>query len=186
MIRARTVAPHALPLGIYAVLTVAVTWPIAIHPASLVPHDLGDPLLSTWVLWWNAQVLPFSETWWNGPFFFPASSTLTFSDHRVGLGIISTPAILLGASPLAAHNAVFLLTFFLSAAAAYALGFSLTRSREAAFIAGLVFGFNPYRADHLSHLELLASYWLPCHFFRCIGGRSRSKAVGSSRRPSAC
>jgi hypothetical protein len=161
MMHGRTFAPHALSLALYGILTVALTWPIAVHPSSLVPHDLGDPLLSTWVLWWNAHVLPFTDQWWNGPLFFPSPNTLTLSDHRVGLGIISTPAILLGATPLAAHNAAFLLTFFLSAASAYALGFSLTRRPEASFIGGLVFGFNPYRADHLPHLELLASYWLP-------------------------
>jgi len=67
-------------------------------------------------------------------------------------------------SPMAAHNLAFLLSFFLSACAAYALVFTLSRSRTAAFLAGLVFGFNPYRADHLPHLELLSSYWLPVVF----------------------
>ena len=56
MIRQRMVARHALPLGLYGLLTVALTWPITLHPASLVPHDLGDPLLSTWVLWWSSSL----------------------------------------------------------------------------------------------------------------------------------
>lgn len=145
----------------YAGLTVALTWPLVLHLGTRVPNDLGDPLLSMWTLWWNAQVLPFTARWWDGLAFFPAAQTLSFSDHRVGLGLIATPAMWLGASPVTAHNVVFLSTFFLSALAAHALCFSLTRSMSAAVIGGLVFGFNPFRAGHLSHLELLASYWLP-------------------------
>jgi hypothetical protein len=152
---------HAAALLVYGVLTVALTWPLATQLGSLVPHDLGDPLLSTWTLWWNAHVVPFTDRWWDGLAFFPARRTLTLSDHRVGLGLITSPLIWLGVSPLAAHNVSFLATFVLSAAAAYALCFTLTRSASASFIGGLVFGFNPFRAEHLPHLELLASYWLP-------------------------
>jgi hypothetical protein len=99
--------------------------------------------------------------WWNGLAFFPARHTMTLSEHRLGLWPITSPLIWLGISPIASYNVAFLSSFFLSALAAYALGLTLTGSRSAAFIAGLVFGFNPFRAGHLSHLELLASYWLP-------------------------
>jgi hypothetical protein len=159
--RLRRLLPHAPALLVYAVLTIAYTWPMVGALGDLVPHDLGDPLLSTWTLWWNATVTPFTAPWWDGLGFYPARNTLTFSDHRVGIGVIASPVIWLGGAPLSAHNLAFLLSFFLSAAAAYALCFTLTRSRAASFVGGLVFGFNPYRADHLPHLELLSSYWLP-------------------------
>ena len=152
---------HA-PAGlVYVLLAVAQLWPLIVSLDSVVPSDLGDPLLSTWTLWWNATVLPFTDHWWDGLAFFPAPATLTFSDHRVGLGLIATPIIWLGGSALLAHNVTFAFTFLLSAFAAYALAFSLTQSRSAAFIGGLIFGFHPFRAEHLSHLELLAAYWLP-------------------------
>lgn len=153
--------PHVWALLFYALLTIAYSWPVATGLDHLVPHDLGDPLLSTWTLWWNAQVIPFSDRWWEGLAFYPARDTLTFSDHRVGLGWIASPIIRMGGAPLAAYNLAFLLSFFLSAAAAYALCYSLTKSAAAALIGGLVFGFNPYRGAHLPHLELLSSYWLP-------------------------
>jgi hypothetical protein len=157
-------ASHVLSLVAYGALTLALFWPVAANPGAIVPFDLGDPLLSTWTLWWNARVGPFTSEWWNGLAFFPERETLTFSDHRVGLGMISTPLLWLGVSPLASHNIVFLLSFFLSASAAYALCYVLTGSRWAAFIGGLIFGFNPFRAGHLPHLELLAAYWLPVVF----------------------
>jgi hypothetical protein len=152
---------HAIAVGAYVALTVLFTWPIAAAPGSWVPHDLGDPLLSTWALWWNAMHLPFTDTWWNGAVFYPARGVLALSDHRVGIGLITTPLVLAGVSPLAAHNVAWLLSYVLSAVAAYALTYALTGRRTAAFVGGLVYGFHPFRAEHLPHLELLSSYWLP-------------------------
>ncbi len=152
---------HGPALLAYVLLAVAYTWPLVTHLGTVVARDLGDPLLSTWALWWNSQVLPFSAAWWNGPIFAPAAGTLALSDHRVGLSLFTSPLIWSGVSPLAAYNAVFLATFVCSAWAAYALALSLTGRRAAAFLGGLVFGFHPFRAAHLEHLELLASFWLP-------------------------
>ena len=156
-----TSSRHLPALLAYAAITVALTWPLALAPGSLVPQDLGDPLLTASILWWNAQQVPFTDAWWDGTFFFPGADNLALSDHRVGIGLIATPLIWLGASPLTTYGITFLLTWWLSAAAAYALVWTLTANRAAAFIGGLIFGFNPFRAGHLAHLELLASYWLP-------------------------
>ncbi|HEU4787966.1 MAG TPA: hypothetical protein VFS57_11165, partial [Gemmatimonadaceae bacterium] len=49
----------------YAVLAVVVSWPLAVHLWDRVPHDAGDPVLNTWIVWWNAHALPFTSTWWN-------------------------------------------------------------------------------------------------------------------------
>ena len=145
----------------YVGLTVALTWPLVLHPASVVPNDLGDPLLSTWTLWWNATVWPLTERWWDGTMFFPARDTLTLSDHRLGIGFITTPIIWFGGSPVLAYNIGFLASYALSAIAAYGLCYVVTGHFGAALLGGLVFGFNPFRAGHLPHLELLCSYWLP-------------------------
>ena len=105
--------------------------------------------------------MPFTLAWWNGPIFYPSPDTLAFSDHRVGLGLIATPLLWAGFSPLLAYNVTFLASYVLSGSAMYALGYSLTRRSDAAFLGGLAFAFHPFRADHLAHLELLSSYWLP-------------------------
>ena len=52
-------------------------------------------------------------------------------------------------------------TFPLCAIAAHALGFVLTRRHDAAAICGLAYGFNPYRAAHVAHVQLLAAFGLP-------------------------
>ena len=155
------VALHAAAVMAYVTLTLWQTWPLATAPGAWAPHDLGDPLLSTWALWWNATHVPFTHAWWDGAVFYPAPGALALSDHRVGIGLITTPPRISGVSPLAAHNVAFLSSYVLSAVSAYVLAFSLTRSRAGAFIAGLVYGFHPFRSEHLPHLELLSSYWLP-------------------------
>ena len=36
----------------YLVLALAYTWPLPIK-LNGVPHDPGDPLLNTWLMWWS-------------------------------------------------------------------------------------------------------------------------------------
>ena len=128
---------------------------------SVLPNDAGDPALNTWILWWNTQTMPFSTAWWNAPAFYPAPGVLSFSENLLGLSLISTPLHWLGAGPQAAYNVVFLLTFPLSALGAYLLGYELTKRHDAAFIAGLLFGFAPYRIAHLPQIQSLASFPMP-------------------------
>ena len=168
-------------LAVYVSVTLAMTWPLVLRLADGVPKDLGDPLFSTWAIWWNAQVLPFTDAWWHAPIFYPAGNAMALADHRVGLGVITTPLIWAGASPLVAYNVAFLGSFFLSAAAGYALALAVTGHRPAAFVGGLVFGFHPFRAAHLEHVELLSSYWLAVALLclhRWVRTRSRWPLAG--------
>jgi hypothetical protein len=148
-------------LIIYSALAIAVTFPLVLRLTTTVAADLDDPLLSTSLLWWNAHVLPLTERWWNGFAFFPARGMMAFSDHRLGESLIAAPLQWLGCSPSAAYNLTLLATFPLCAIAAHALGFVLTKRHDAAALCGLVYGFNPFRASHIAHLELLAAFGMP-------------------------
>ncbi len=148
-------------IAAYVAVAMAFTWPLPPRLGDVVPKDLGDPLFSIWALWWNARVVPLSAAWWDAPIFAPAGDAMALADPRVGLSLLTTPLIHVGVSPLAAYGAAFLVTFVGSAAAVYALCRTLGVSRGAAFVGGLAFGFHPFRAAHLEHLELLALYWLP-------------------------
>jgi hypothetical protein len=145
----------------YAAFACVITHPLIWHLTSTVPHDLGDPLLSTTILWWNAHTLPLTERWWNGFAFYPAPGMLAFSDHRLGESLLATPLQWLGASPITAYNLTLLATFPASALAAHWLGVVLTKRHDAAAIGGLAYGFCPYRIAHLPHLELLAAFGMP-------------------------
>jgi F5/8 type C domain len=156
---------HAYAIGSaalgYTLLAVLLTWPLILQLPTVVPHDLGDPLLSTSALWWNAHVTPLTARWWDGYAFFPGAGATAFSDHRLGESLFATPLQWIGASPVTAYNVTLLATFPLCAIAAYWLGLTLTRRHDAACLCGLAYGFNPYRMAHLEHLELLAAFGMP-------------------------
>jgi hypothetical protein len=151
-----------LPALAYTVLAVALTWPLVRHLGTHLPHDLGDPLFSSWILWWHAHHIPFTDAWWVGTGYFPFHASLALSDHRVGLSLLTTPIIRLGGNPVFAYNVALLGSFVFSAVAIFALVLALTRRYDAAALAGVVFGFAPYRLGHVEHLEIVSSYWMPC------------------------
>src|SRR4051812_29365714 len=41
----------------FLVATLALTFPVAVHPASTLPSDLVDTLLNTWIIGWDADRL---------------------------------------------------------------------------------------------------------------------------------
>jgi hypothetical protein len=151
----------ALAAFAYSVLTAALTWPLALHPRSLVPSDIGDPLLNTWILWWNTQAVPLTDAWWNAPQFAPIEGTLAFSEHLLGLTPITSPIIWLTGDPLLAYNAAFFLAFPLSAIGAHFLVYSITRRHDLGVIAGLIYAFAPYRLPQIAHVQVLSAYWMP-------------------------
>lgn len=145
----------------YGALTLILTYPLVGRLSSALPSDLGDPLLNTWILWWNSTVLPFSEAWWHAPLFYPTADGTAFTEHLVGISLFATPIIWVTGSPVVAYNTAFLLSFPLSGLAAYLLCYQLTGRRDAAWVAGLAYGFCPYRIDQIPHLQVLSSYWMP-------------------------
>src|SRR5687768_14244463 len=157
----RAPSPFLLAAALYVGLTVALTWPLVLHPASLVPGDLGDPMLNTWLLAWNAQTLPLTERWWNLPQFYPIPGVMAFSEHLLGLSVIATPVIKLTGSPLLAYNTVFFLSFPFCALATHLLCFELTRRHDVSVLAALAYGFAPYRMSQFAHVQVLSAYWIP-------------------------
>ena len=145
----------------YSALTVIMTWPVVLHLTSTVPHDALDPILSATLLWWNAHVLPLTQRWLDGFFFFPAGGALALSDHRLGLSPFASPLLWLGLGPVVTYNITLLATYPLCAIAAHGLAFALTRRHDAAVVCALAFGFNPFRVEHIPHLELLAAFGMP-------------------------
>jgi ABC-type tungstate transport system substrate-binding protein len=153
--------PWLLAPAFYLVLTIVQTWPLTTHLSSVLPNDLGDPLLNAWIIWWNAHAVPLTSTWWNGPIFWPSPGSFAFSETLLGLTPITAPIQWMGGSAITAYNVAFLLTFVLSAVAAHGLVFSLTGRHEVAVIGGLVFGLHPFRVAHFPQIQVMTSYWMP-------------------------
>ncbi|MQA30868.1 MAG: hypothetical protein GEU82_13720 [Luteitalea sp.] len=149
------------PAVLYLAFTIAITYPLLQAFGSAFPHDAGDPVLNAWILWWSTRAMPYTTAWWNAPMFFPMSGAMALSELLVGLLPMTAPVQWLTGNPVAAYNAAFVLSFPLCAAAAAALAHEITSRRDVSMVAGLAFGFAPYRMEQLSHLQMLAYYWAP-------------------------
>jgi len=123
--------------------------------------DLGDPLLNTSILAWNARHLPLTSEWWNFPSFAPLSGVTAFTEHLLLAYPIASPVIWLTGNPVLAYNIVFLIAAPLNGVAACALARELTGSSAGALIAGLAYAFAPYQSVHLSHLQQMTSFGMP-------------------------
>ncbi len=129
--------------------------------STAVANDAGDPLLTAAILHWNAHHIPWTDAWWQLPIFYPTRDALAFSEHLLGLSAVAAPIDWVTGDPLATYNLITLLTFPLSGAAMYLLVYRLTRSAPGALIAGLAFGFAPFRISQLPHIQMLAAFWAP-------------------------
>jgi len=150
-----------VPAAVYLVLAIAWSWPLPLHLANRFTHDPGDPLLNTYLIWWNAQTVPLTAAYWSPPFYWPMRGTLALSEHLAGLWPITTPLQLLGASPLLAYNLVIIASTWWTGLATHALTRRLTASTLAAYCAGIAFAYAPYRTSQLAHIQLYACWWIP-------------------------
>ncbi len=173
----------------YAALAAWWTYPLVTSLAASVPDDLGDAVLNTWIMWWNAHQRPLTAVWWDAPIFYPARGAIAFSEHLLALAPFTTVVQWLGGTPLLAHNLTLLLAFPLCAVTAYALVHALNRRRDAALVSGTAFGFSPYWVAHLPQVQLLAAFGMPIALLAlhryAESGRRRWLAARRSRARSS-
>ena len=166
-------AAHALgakkALAAYLALTLVATWPLAKGLGRDVAWDLSDPVLVMWILAWDCEQMlrvlagDFSRTstFFDANIFFPAPLTLAYSDHLIPQALQILPVYVVSRNPILCYNLLFLSTFVLSGLGMYLLVRELTGNRIAAFVAGLMFAFAPYRVPQSSHVQVLSSQWMP-------------------------
>jgi hypothetical protein len=147
------------------VLAIAWSWPLPLHLANRFTSDPGDPLLNTYLLWWNAHRVPLSAAYWNAPFYWPMRGTMALSEHLAGLWPITTPLQLLGAPPLLAYNLLVIASTWWAGLAAHAVVRRLTGSTLAAYCGGVAFAYAPYRTSQLAHIQMYACWWIPVTLF---------------------
>ena len=152
-------------LLIFAALSIIFTYPLILHLDTALSDD-GDPLLNTWILAWGSRCLSgFSlSQFFDANVFYPNRHTLAYSEHLFVSSLMAFPFILVSGSPVLGYNMVFLLSLVLSGFGMYCLVVYLTGNKYAGVIAGMVYAFCPFRFDHLPHLQLQTSQWIPFAF----------------------
>ena len=159
--------------GAYLALTLIATWPLVPGLGRDVAWDLGDPVLVMWILSWDCEQLlrilsgdvARIATFFDGNIFHPSPLTLAYSDHLVAQAIQIFPVWVATGNPILSYNLLFISTFVLSGLGMYLLMRELTGNSTAAFAAGLLFAFAPYRLPQSSHLQVLSSQWMPFVFY---------------------
>lgn len=146
-------------LGIAAAVAFAFR-DVVMHMASV--SDYGDPLFSIWRMGWvQHQLTTDPMHLFDANIFHPQLLTLTLSDPIVLPALMQAPLLAIGMHPVVAYNALFLFVIWLSGLTMYVLTERLTGSASAAFVGGLVFACYPFRVDHISHLEMQVTPWMP-------------------------
>jgi hypothetical protein len=175
-------------LAAYLVLALVATWPLARGLGRDVPADLGDPLFVMWVLAWDCEQLlailggDFSRFagFFDANIFYPAPLTLAYSEHFIAQAVQILPVWAITGNPILCYNLLYLTTFVLAGLGAYLFVRELTGNPRAAFVAGCLFAFAPYRFPQSSHLQVLSSQWMP---FALYGFRRYFDSAGTADSP---
>ncbi|HEU4595290.1 MAG TPA: hypothetical protein VFS10_09125, partial [Pyrinomonadaceae bacterium] len=164
----------------FCALTALVTWPYVTRLRDAVA-DPGDPYLVAWMLWWDYHAT-FNDplNLFHANVFYPYRYTLAFSEHNYGIALLFFPLFALGFRPLTVHAVAMFVGFAACGYGAFRLARTLTGSTGAAWVAGIIFAFVPYRFHLFSHLPYLFSPWIPLLFEALVlfvRRRSRKRAA---------
>lgn len=160
LVRTRRREAATLVLGFSAGAVVAA-WPVVRHIDTLLPHLWPDTLFNAWILAWGAdRLLHGLSGFWNAPFFHPYADTLAFSEHLLGISILTAPLQWLTGKPILVQNVAFLASYVLAGCAMYLLVRDLTRSRLAAVVSSVAFAFLPFRTFD-TRVQVLMYGWTP-------------------------
>ena len=178
----------ARPFVVYLGCAVVMTWPLVLHPSSLIgaPVGPGDPFLYLWVLGWGMHAVlhdPISLI--NGQvfdanIFHPALGTLSYSDHLLLQSVVLSPIYAATGDVALCYNLLLIGSLVASALAMHAFVRDVVGTTGGAYVAGLAWGFGSFRFAHLLHIQLQALYFLPLTFLflhRLMAGRRLRDAV---------
>jgi hypothetical protein len=145
--------------ALYAILTAALTWPLA---SNLTVMDAGDSAFFAWEIAWELHALttdPASLPHAN--IFHPLRFTLGMDEPVLGTTLLALPLWPFTEDAVWLYNVLRLLTFAMSASTTYCLARELGCGEGAALFAGAAFAFSPIRTDQIAHLSTLGTQWLP-------------------------
>jgi hypothetical protein len=146
-------------LGLYALLTAALTWPLA---ARLHVMDPGDSAFFAWEIGWQLHALETDPARLpHGNIFHPLRYTLGMDEPVLGTTLLVLPLALFTDDAVWLFNVARLLTFVASAFTTYLLARELGAGEWPSLFAGAAFAFSPIRTDQIAHLSTLGTQWLP-------------------------
>ena len=166
----RTFSRHAVLWAVlfYGLLAVVMTWPLAARMGGEMVGEIGDNIYFVWMIGWIKKALfelgvnPFDVWFLN----YPEGWNMAYTEITPIQLALAMPFALLTNNATLAYNLVMLLGFVLSGLGMFLWVCRLTGHNGAALLAGMIFGFIPYRFAHflIGHLNLSGTHWLPFYF----------------------
>jgi hypothetical protein len=173
-------ATGAVAFALYAALAVVVTYPLILHLSGgfMRGIDSADAFQQAWILSWvdhAARLNPFGL--FEAPIFVPSPNALAYMDCMLPVALLVLPVQVATDNAAITYNIAVLLSFPLSGICMYAWAACLCRDRRAAWLAGVIYAFCPYRLRHLEHLNVLSAEFIPLTLL-CfdLARQSRSRA----------
>jgi len=149
-------------VALFTVLTLAMTFPLWVHPASTMLSVGADADLVLWILSWDAHAFLHQPlAIFDANIYYPYRNTLGFAENLIGTAFFSAPVQWITGSPVLALNAVSVLSCLLCGIGAWLLARRIGLGMAGAIIAGIVFAFSPPRFLRISQIHLTTVYWIP-------------------------
>lgn len=138
--------------------------PLSLHPNDAL-NDIRDCVLNTWIPGWvQQQIFKDPLKLFDTNAFYPHTNTLSYSEHLFPQALLSLPVQLLTNNPIAVYNFIFFFSFFLNAYGMFLLIRHLTKNDFIGILCGIIFAFNTYQINQITHLQLLSSGLIPLAF----------------------
>jgi len=152
---------HCSLFVLYVLISFVLTLPLPFMMNQCLVGDDIDVWINPWANWWTqkslSEGLPFYYTKY---LFHPQGASLVYHSFSHANTALWLPLRNL-VGDLPAYNLTVLSTYPLSAFTFYLLAHYFTKSRPAAFVAGLIFAFSPYHVAESSHPVLGTIQWIP-------------------------
>ncbi len=154
----RKCSADLLVAGFYLAISIAFTFPLVLNFDSGIYGYPGDATSAIWQIWADKDALANGTSlgdWLGLPFGVDESGRVATVYSR----LVAVVALL--RNEVFAYNLFIFASFPLSALAAYALAYKVTRKRAASVVAGLIYAFGPYQQWHARYYALYDAQWMP-------------------------
>ncbi len=148
----------------FLLLTAIFMRPVLFHFFTQI-NSPGDTYEYVWRLWWFKHTLiDTAQSPWLVPFvYYPHGYLLAYSEVTPTNTLFGLP-FTIAFGEYSAHNALLFIDVFLAGFNTFLLTWYLTGSWWAGLLAGVLFGFAPYRRGQYLHLNQMAVQWFPLIF----------------------
>jgi hypothetical protein len=173
--------PWYAVVGVFALLSVWLTFRHVTQIGTAIPGTPGDSLLNLWIMT-HVQDSVFRgwHALWDTPTFYPAEGTLAYSESLFAVALVDWPFRLLF-GPIVAYNLMHIGASVLAAWAVYRLAIRYTRLWGAAFVGALVYTFAATRVTDVAHFQIVVGGALVpvvlLALLRCLDAPTTGRAV---------